>query len=208
MRRKSYLKSIFSLLITLAFTRSLINVEALYLILIPKSNECIFFKADKGDRILGSYEVDSEYESVRVSLSIVGDGTKIFDKIKNTGDFNFNAQEDSEYSLCFKNLLNSIEQTVNFSIKSMSNISNLNNVMSNQESKRLLNSMRILYERVVMASEKQKYSLTRKRYQMDVIESSRKKAAFWSALELLVSFAFVFLQLYTLKSYFNAKYLV
>ncbi|KAH8741615.1 P24 like gold domain proteinhypothetical protein transmembrane region near C-terminus [Cryptosporidium ryanae] len=208
MKRENHIQNAFLLLIALVLANLSANVEALYFILIPGANECIFFKTDKGDRVLGSYEIDSEYESVRVFLSKVEDGTKVLDQIKNTGDFSFDVQNNSEYSLCFKNLLNSIEQTVNFSIKSMSNTSNLNNLMSNQESKKLLDSMKILYERVVIASEKQRYSLTRKRYQMDIIESSRKRATFWSVLELIVSFTFVFLQVYTLKSYFNVKYLV
>ncbi|KAK9171446.1 emp24/gp25L/p24 family/GOLD family protein [Cryptosporidium meleagridis] len=184
------------------------NTDALYFILNPGNTECIHFYAKKADHIVGSFEIDSAYEGVRVSLFENEASSKILDKVENSGDFSINPSKDTEYQLCFKNLMNSVQQTVNFSIKSMAHNSNINNVMSNVESKKLIESMEKLYERISVASEKQKYALTRKRFQMEAIESSRKKAAIWSILELLLSFGLVAVQVYYIKSYFQVKYLV
>ncbi|EAK90226.1 P24 like gold domain protein, possible transmembrane region near C-terminus, signal peptide [Cryptosporidium parvum Iowa II] len=184
------------------------NTDALYFILNPGYTECIHFHAKKADHIVGSFEIDSAYEGVRVSLFENKESSKILDKIENSGDFSINAPKDTEYQLCFKNLMNSVQQTVNFSIKNMAYNSNINNVMSNIESKKLIESMEKLYERITVASEKQRYALTRKRFQMEAIESSRKKAAIWSILELLLSFGLVAIQVYYIKSYFQVKYLV
>ncbi|OII74062.1 uncharacterized protein cubi_02864 [Cryptosporidium ubiquitum] len=185
-----------------------IDTNALYFILNPGYTECIHFRTVTGDHFIGSFEIESEYEGVRVSLYESDGNSKIMDKVNNSGDFSINAQKNAEYQLCFKNLMNSVQQTVNFSIKNLSYNSNINNVMSNIESKRLIESMEKLYERISIASDKQKYALTRKRFQMEAIESSRKKAALWSILELLVSFGLVLIQIYYIKSYFQVKYLV
>lgn len=185
-----------------------IDTDALYFILNPGYTECIHFNTSIGDHFIGSFEIDSEYEGVRVSLYEGNENSKIMDKVDNSGDFSINAQKNTEYQLCFKNLMNSMQQTVNFNIKNVSYSSNMNNVMSNIESKKLIESMEKLYERISIASDKQKFALTRKRFQMEAIESSRKKAAFWSILELLVSFGLVAVQIYYVKSYFQVKYLV
>lgn len=185
-----------------------IHSDALYFILSPGYTECIYFSARKGDHLLGSFEIDSAYEGVRVSLSESGESLKIMDKVDNSGDFSITSQRETSYQLCFKNLMNSVQQTVNFSVKNLSRNSKMNNVMSNVESRRLIDSMERLYERVSVASEKQKYALTRKRFQMEAIESSRRRAALWSVIELLVSFGLVAIQIYCIKSYFQIKYLV
>ncbi|KAF7459017.1 supernatant protein factor, C-terminal domain-containing protein [Cryptosporidium felis] len=185
-----------------------LNAEALYFALNPGETECIYLSTKKEDRIIGSYEIDSAYEGVRVSLYDGEPGSKIFDQVKNSGDFNINSKKDVEYRLCFKNLMNSVHQMVNFSIKNVSRELNIDNFMSNIESRKLVSSMEKLYERIVIASDKQKYALTRKRFQMEAIESSRKRAAFWSILELLVSFGLVAIQFHYMKSFFRVKYLV
>ncbi|KAJ1608486.1 P24 like gold domain-containing protein [Cryptosporidium canis] len=182
--------------------------DALYFALNPGYTECIYFHASKGDHLIGSFEIDSVYEAVRVSLSKSGENSKIMDKIDNSGDFTINAHDEADYQLCFKNLMNSVQQTVNFSVKNVSYNSKMNNVMSNVESKKLIDSMEKLYEKISVASEKQKYALTRKRFQMEAIKSSRKRSAIWSVLELLVSFGLVAIQVYCIKSYFHIKYLV
>lgn len=196
------------LALTLLISLLPFNSDALYFILSPGYTECIYFHTRKGDHLIGSFEIDSEYEGVRVSLSESGGSFKIMDKVDNSGDFSINAQKETSYQLCFKNLMGSVQQTVNFSVKNLSHNSKMNNVMSNVESKRLIDSMERLYERISVASEKQKYALTRKRFHMEAIESSRKRATLWSIIELLVSFGLVAIQIYCIKSYFQIKYLV